>query len=321
LKTHLWLSVSFISLLALSGPTAGLAQSGGSVIDQQLSNGIDLRKVEFQVCLDVPVCTVNGLKIEGFHLDVNGAWQPQTLYWDSIDGIGVKGSGQNDEIDFDEKLVMTAAQPVLVRGVWLSDLFIGEGGNYGATSQDVQDVERGRITLSAADGKTIGEVVVSGDVTLPDVSFNTAVYNGFDEGGDMLSRLLVSGDSVSIIAAGRLEGTPLSASIGNIDSDKASIFAGVPTVERNDAELLAMIDGVVLFPAGTRNAEMLNMLANDPALFATIYQRAVVKRSFGEVENGEVVSLFETAVPTTTFTFAAPLGTSNDFSVTGFVVN
>ena len=125
---------------------------------------------------------------------MNGAWQPQVLYWDAIDGIGVKGSGQNDEIDFDEKLVITATQPVQVKGVWLSDLFIGEGGHYGSSSPKTQDVESAQIALASADGKTVAEVVVSGDKRLPDISFNTAVYSGFDEGGDLLSRLLVNGE-------------------------------------------------------------------------------------------------------------------------------
>ena len=323
LKTHLLLTASITLALSISGAASVNAQSEGtadSLIDQQLLNGIDLRKEAFQVCLDTPVCVVDGLKIEGFHLDVTGAWQPQVLYWDAIDGIGVKGSGQNDEIDFDEKLVITATQPVQVKGVWLSDLFIGEGNHYGATSKDTQDVESGQITLSSVDGKTQAEVVVSGDTTLPDVSFNTAVYSGFEEGGDLLSRLLVDGNSVSIVGADHKEGAPLSTTIGNIDLDKESIFAGVPTVERNDAELLAMIDGVVLFPAGTGNAEMLTELANDRRLYETLYQRALVKRNFGDVQNGEVVSLFDTPVATTTFTFLAPLGTSNDFSVAGFVV-
>ncbi len=308
----------------MSGVTSLHAQSEGttsSAIDQQLLNGIDLRKEAFQVCLDTPECTVDGLKIEGFHLDVNGAWQPQVLYWDAIDGIGVKGSGQNDEIDFDEKLVITATDPVQVMGVWLSDLFIGEGSHYGGVPKGKQDVESGQITLASADGKTQAEIVVSGDKTLPDISFNTAVYSGFDEGGDLLSRLLVDGNEVTIVGADHKEGAPVSALIGNIDLDKESIFAGTPTVERNDAELLAMIDGVVLFPGGIRNADMLSELAKDSSLYETLYQRSLVKRSFGDVENGEVVSLFDTPVATTTFTFLAPLGTSNDFSVAGFVVN
>ncbi len=323
-KTHLWLSASFILALSISGAASVHAQSKGtedSLIEQQLLNGIDLRKEAFQVCLDIPVCTVDGLRIEGFYRDVSGAWQPQVLYWDAIDGFGVKGGGQNDEIDFNEKLVITATQPVQVKGVWLSDLFIGEDSHYGAASQDTQGIESGQITLSSADGKTLAVVVVSGDKTLPDVSFNTAVYSGFDEGGDMLLRLLVDGNAVSIVGADDKEGAPLSTSIGNIDLDKESIFAGVPTVERNDAELWTMIDGTALFPAGTRNAEMLTELANDPKIYETIYRRALVMRSLGDVENGEVALLFDTPVATTIFTFLSPLGTSNDFSVAGFVVN
>jgi hypothetical protein len=324
MKNYPWLSASLMLALTISGAASVRAQSEGTdstLIDQQLLNGIDLRKQAFEVCLDVPVCTVEGLKIEGFHLDVNGAWQAQALYWDAIDGIGVIGSGQNDEIDFDEKLVITAAKPVQVKGIWLSDLFIGEGSHYGATTKGKQDAESGQVTLSSADGKTQSEIVVSGDKTMPDISFNTAIYSGFDEGGDLLSRLLVDGNSVTIVGADHKEGAPVSTVINNIDLDKESIFAGVATVERNDAELMAMIDGVVLFPSGTRNAEMLSELANDSKLYATLYERAQVKRTFGDVENGEVVSLFDTPVATTTFSFSAPLGTSNDFSVAGFVVN
>ncbi|MEO8243309.1 MAG: hypothetical protein ABI832_13455 [bacterium] len=323
MKNHFWLYASSILALSISSAASVQAQSSGpesSLIDQQLLNGIDLRKDAFQVCLDTPVCTVEGLKIEGFHLDVNGVWHPQALYWDAIDGFGVTGSGQNDEIDFDEKLVITATRPVQVKGVWLSDLFIGEGSHYGATSKGKQDAESGQITLSSADGKTQAEVVVSGDKTLPDVSFNTVVYSGFEEGGDLLSRLLVSDNSVTIVGADHKEGAPVSASIGNIDLDKESIFVGVPTVERNDAELLALIDGVVLFPAGTRNAEMLSQLVSDSRLFQTLRENVQVKRTFGDIQNGEVLSMFDTPVATTTFTFMAPLGTSNDFSVAGFVV-
>ena len=96
--------------------------------------------------------------------------------------------------------------------------------------------------------------------------------------------------------------------LGDIDPEKESIFAGVETVERSDAELLAMLDGVVLFPAGTRNAEMLTELANNPKLYETLYDRAMVKRGFGDVKNGEVVIAVRHARGDDNFHVFGPLG-------------
>lgn len=311
----------FAALLATACAVPALAEAPGaapSLIDTDLAGGLDLRLPKYEVCLDKTACVVDGLSVAAFRLDVTGAWVPAPIYWDPIDGFGVIGSGQNDEIDHDEKLELAFATPVTVSGLWLSDLFVGEAARYGAGQAGKDDAETARADLALADGQTM-PLSISGNTALPDVSFNTLIDPSFQQSGDLLSRLIVDETKVAIVAAGSGD-LELAGTSGAIDADKAAALGGVEVVKVDNQTLLELVNGAILFPDGTINAEALTTLAAAERDYGDLYLDAVQRRSFGDTSNGEVSSSFDVPVRVTGAVFVGQVGTSNDFSVAGFMV-
>ena len=95
--------------------SAAVADGHKAEIDLTLENGIDFRTVAFSECFERTECEVNGVRISAEHWDNDIiGWAPSRIYWSPIDGFGVIGGGQNDEIDFEERLIVEFVEPQLV---------------------------------------------------------------------------------------------------------------------------------------------------------------------------------------------------------------
>jgi hypothetical protein len=322
------------------GIAGAAAQGTGLQITSDLAGQLDFRDTSFRVCFEQPSCTVNGLRIVAERLGDDGEqWGPADIYWDPVDGFGVLGGGQDDEIDFDERLTISFPEPQRVARVWLSDLFAEEHRHYGqrltvpeALSDDVEVA--GMALLSGSEA--ISTATVVGRAPLPDTSFNQQVWTAFTNDGDLNRRVVIVGDviQVSIPNVGE-DGRDLflTVPIGEYDSEKLGIFEGVETVEIEFASLLPSFNAAPVYAAGSHNAQMIEeLLDNLPALESmrlAANQRASEltpqlvslqgQTSVGS-DNGEVVVAASPETPVTAIRFFAPFGTSNDFSVAGFVL-
>lgn len=297
------------------------AQQNTAQIDRDLAGQLDFRDSAYSVCLDQTTCTVGDVTVSAFRAGADGAERPANIYWDPIDGLGVLDGGQNDEIDFDETLVVKLNRPASVSAVWLSDLFQHEAGNYGGQAITEGDGEVARIDLRSG-GASRNQVIVNSEVDLPPQMFNAVVDPSiFHMDGDLLERVVINNDKISLVGADgtRNVGT-LSGSGGLIDADKQELFAGLPTVEIDTQRLLALIDGVVLFPAGDDNANLVAGLVRQGETFETVTQRSTALRATSDLSNGEVAAYLGSPVFADEVVFSAPFSTSNDFSVSGLVV-
>ncbi len=129
-------SITVIAL-ALAAPCA-LAMPIGSALDGQ----IDFRTTDYGGCFGMTNCTVGDLTLSAVNQD--GAAE---IYWDGVDGLGIIGGQESDEIDGSngEMLTVTFANPTSLTGVWFSDLFAGAG--------DPLEIASTRVRL--ADGTTV----------------------------------------------------------------------------------------------------------------------------------------------------------------------
>jgi len=316
-------AAAFAITTALSA-TAGLAQA---VIDRELSEGIDFRSVEFRACFDQTECTVNGMTITAQSREEEEAeWVEATIYWDPIDGLGIKDGAQNDEIDFNERLIVKLDTPRALNKVWLSDLFTREDRRYGSSDTDrvegePEDAEIAGIGLGI-DGAEFANVTVSGEARLPWATFNQEISIFFRENGDLRRRVLINSDDVTLVVPGtnsRGRFVTLSVPVGQIDKDKKSIFSGVETVEIDLTEILAEFNEAPLFPVGTSNFEIIRSLVNDPAGLEKLKRVAENKRTSIRMSNGELGWQFETPQTVDTLTFYTPFDASNDYSVAGVI--
>ena len=48
-----------------------------------------------------------GFTVSAYRLNDVDEMEEALLWWDALDGLGIRGGGQDDEIDFDERLVIT----------------------------------------------------------------------------------------------------------------------------------------------------------------------------------------------------------------------
>ncbi|NEX45857.1 hypothetical protein [Pseudotabrizicola algicola] len=318
--TSLFFNQFVVSLVLCAG--AAHAQTIPAKIDRDLENQIDFRVTDFGVCLEQHTCTVGGVTLSAFRQTASGEAAPATLYWDPIDGIGILGGGQNDEIDFDETLVVKFDRNVDVSGIWLSDLFEAEAQRYGARPTAGSDGEVAQVDLRRS-GASQAQVIVNAEEELPARMFNTSVAPSVFSGrGDLLKRVVVSEESVvSLVSA---EGTRnlgnMTGGTGLEDADKRELFAGLPTVEIDTGRLLSLIDGVVLLPAGEENAGRVANLVKGGTSLSNLYSAGKTFRASSDVSNGEVANYFETAISTDEIVFSAPFSTSNEFSVAGIMV-
>jgi|SRR5450759_2280488 len=81
-----------------------------------LNGKIDFRSNIYDIpCNGKTGCTVANVTIKPNPTNTGG------LYWDSTDGLGVRG-GENDEINYPETLTVTFASSVNLAGIWFTDL-------------------------------------------------------------------------------------------------------------------------------------------------------------------------------------------------------
>jgi len=146
-----------------------------SVLATPLSPQIDFRSGVFAAADGAHsfTTTIDGITLTLEAFADNGA-SDATLWWDSTDGIGVRGL-EDDEVDPSERLVLSFASTIGLSHIFLSDLFATEtfGGNtYSESGYYTLDggpaVSFSAIDLLATDGnKSNGEQTLVLDKITP----------------------------------------------------------------------------------------------------------------------------------------------------------
>jgi hypothetical protein len=94
-----------------------------------LTPQVDFRDVEFSGA-DRQTSFASSFEGVGFTISASrltdGGTEDALLWWDAVDGIGIRGGMQQDEIDSDEFLSITFDQVIGLSHIFLSDLFTGE---------------------------------------------------------------------------------------------------------------------------------------------------------------------------------------------------
>lgn len=319
----LFLPVAFLAFL-------GTSLRSEALIDTELNDAVDFRTVAFSSCLNKSVCSVGDISISAQRRDPdieNAPWVEGQIYWDPVDGLGIRDGAQNDEIDFNERLILRFSTPVTMTKVWLSDLFHTEDRRYRSGSTDriegiSEDAEVAGVTLQLGE-TTISTLLVEAESKLTWASFNQEILPTFRENGDLRRRIVIDGERIVIVApgdggSGRLLEQRFE--IAQIGLDKKSIFDGVETVEIDLTEILAEFSGTKLFSVGTTNFEIIEALLNEPSKLENLHRVAHDKRDTIRMSNGEVGQAFGAALEADTITFFAPFDASNDFSISGIVL-
>ncbi|WP_435258402.1 hypothetical protein ACSBLW_01045 [Thioclava sp. FR2] len=312
---------SICAISALTVASAASAQQSRTAIDRDLQGVTDFRNPVFAGCLGQQTCTVSGITVAAFREDATGATVDATIYWDPVDGFGVQDGAQNDEIDFDETLIVTFANAQRVSGAWLSDLFVSESGRYNATATAGVDGEIGQMDMRRG-GVSKTQLIVNADADLPTRTFNAELDPAvFSKNGDLLHRVIIRNNDVRLVSATGVQRVgPLNGGDGIIDADKQDLFAGLPTIEIDTQRLLSMIDGVVLFPVGEHNEDHVAGLASSPLALENLYQNSKAMRNGSDLSNGEVAAYLNSPISVDEIIFTAPFGSSNEFSVSGVIV-
>lgn len=300
-----------------------------STIDTELAGRFDFRAPQYHACLDQTECTVDGITIraETREVEEGSPWTDGKIYWDPIDGFGVQHGAQNDEIDFNERIRIIFAEPVSVSKVWVSDLFTQEDRRYGSSSTDLvedvpEDSESAAVTMSL-DGTPQANLLISGDERLPWASFNQEVSVRFRENGDMQRRVVINGDRITFVVPGddvTRPNRPKQFVLESVDPEKNVIFEGVETVEIDLTDILAEFNGTALFVSGETNFEFIRALTETPGDFERLNKVAREKRATINMSNGEVGWPLDTPVETDEIVFFAPFDASNEFSISGLVI-
>lgn len=312
------------TLLAATLPAVAVAQSVAlAPIDRELEGQLDFRSLEFSLCMSAEECTVNGVTILAQRQTPDGdTWLPARIYWDPIDGLGVMNGGQNDEIDFDERLVVRFDGLRSVERVWFSDLFMGEGRHYGSFDPNEDpDVESAGLQL-VRDGVVLSDLQVDGQEALPWTPFNQYVSWRFREDGDLRRRIVVRDNVISVVSPstgpyGQI--VLVSLPLDEIDEDKLVIFEGVDTTEVDLTDILLGFNDAPVFAAGTHNANIIQAALDDWPMLQRLRDDAEARRTLGSRTNGELGATLSPATLVTQVNFVSPFGGSNDFSVAGVI--
>lgn len=306
----------------------GLASTAQAVeIDDELALGLDFRALEYQRCFELPECDLGDVIVKAqIRQDSQADWTAGLLYWDPIDGFGVLGGGQDDEIDFNERIVVTFNTLKAVEKVWLTDLFVGESERYSSIQERVaaeDDFEFAMIEFR--DGEEVSNLLeVSGLSELPIAEFNDIYTEFFQTGGDIHYRLIVWETDAAIVVPDTNgetgQQTFQTFSLGEIDSEKLALFA-------DDGEEFAydlnevFPDGaaVNLYEEGSINARNIAAAIGNNEQLTGLQKNAEAGRTLGDVTNGEVGVVLEVPPLVTELTFYSVVGTSNDYSVAGII--
>ena len=322
--------LGILSFAVLTTAGAACAQQS-SAIDTQLAENLDFRDVRFRTCFGETVCEVDRYRIIAWNRRSDAEnWRGAILYWDPVDGLGIQGGGQDDEIDYNERLIVEFPFQRNVYGVWLTDLFVGEVAHYGGSVNDGEQngsdsipasAETAGVEIRLKDVEPVG-LVVSGDIALPVKPFNAMLAPElFSEGGDLRQRLQIRDGTISILSASLNasgDGWVLtSIPVNQLDEEKRDQIIGDDGVDVDLSALLGENLEVLLEPEGLRNADRISAILENQAMLGQLQSNARVYRTVGNVPNGEVSGDWQEAVPATSIMFHAPEGTSNDFSVAG----
>lgn len=309
----------FTVLIAVASGAS--AQQIAAPIDRDLSGQVDFRSTAYAPCFEQPTCTIDSVSISAFRENADGQTVPANIYWDPVDGLGVMGGGQNDEIDFDETLIVRFNGDVTVTGVWLSDLFQKEVDRYGGQATGEANAEVAQINFING-GVSRSQLIVNAEEALPPRMFNAAVAPSvFSKKGDLFQRVVVGQNDVTVVSAsGSIKAGSMTGDGSLVEADKQELFAGLPTVQIDTSRLLSLIDGVVLFPTGDSNADRVAGLVRQGTSFESMYQSSAALRAISDISNGEVGAYLETPIMVDEMVFTAPFSTSNEFSVAGIVV-
>lgn len=317
-----------ISLLALAAAGSVAAQTDESgLIDQDLRGNLDFRDTSFADCFEQSECTAQGVTITAERRANDGeTWITAQLYWDPVDGLGVLAGGQNDEIDFDERILIrfegTKGGTVNIDRVWLSDIFIGEDERYGNSDPAGPDDVEVAVIQSLFAGDLVDEAIVDGANVLPPDPFNEEVVARFEEGGDLFRRVIIQDTSITVVVPSSDDGGEmqlLTFPISEVDEAKLDLFEGIETVEIDLADILEGFNDVPFNVAGSTNANFVEELLDDLAALQDLRARAEDTRRVSSVSNGELGVEMDPEIDVETLMFMSVLGGSNDYSVAGIV--
>ncbi|MCU4652075.1 hypothetical protein N8I71_04495 [Roseibacterium sp. SDUM158016] len=317
-----------VGLALLVGPGIAVSQTlDASIIDDDLRGQIDFRDVSFQDCFEQPQCSAQGVTITAERRGNDGVtWVPAQIYWDPVDGVAVMAGGQNDEIDFDERLLIvfdgTKEGTINIERVWLSDIFIGEDERYGSIDPAGDEDVEVAVIQSMFANSMVAEAIVDGANVLPPDPFNAEVIAGNQEDGDLFRRVVIRDDVISVVVPdGGATGTGelLSFQITEVDEAKLSLFEGIETVEIELADILLGFNDVPFYIGGTVNADIIEASLGNEADLLGINERAQRTRLVGSVSNGELGVEMDGTLDVDMLIFMSVLGGSNDYSVAGIV--
>lgn len=305
----------------------GAAPLATGSIDRDLEQQVDFRSLDFSECFEEFSCQVNGVTVTAERRnDDDTNWVPAQLYWDPVDGLGILDGGQNDEIDFDERLLVTLDQAQPVSRIWVSDLFLGEDPRYGSSGENIaeevlEDVEVAEIVLKVG-GFELDRRLLVGEVQLPDDQFNTGVSEVFRDEGDLRRRIVINEEIISIVApdpSALNSSVLLLTELGKIDDEKRVIFEGLETFEIDLTEILLEFHDAELFAFGTHNFEEVERRLQDRGELESMNLASQELRAVGDWDNGELAEQLPVAMTVDVIEFYAPFDASNDFSVAGLV--
>lgn len=316
---------NIFTVLVATGAMTGMAPA--ATIDAQLAQQIDFRDGAYAECLNRQECSVAGLTIRAERRDdQNSPWFGASLYWDPIDGLGVQDGAQNDEIDIDERLIVTFDEPTVVKRIWLSDLFVSEDLRYGTYGAErllpelPADTEVAGVSFFDGDIELIS-LAINGEDRLPWASFNQEVDVRFRENGDLRRRIIVNEDTIRVMVPGDdLVFTAPTEPLEQDEEKKNTLFEGLETVELDITDILQEFSDAPVFAVGSRNFEIIRAISEDPENIERLLQVAREKRDTIRMSNGEVGHDVDLGLKATSLSFFAPFSASNDFSVAGIIV-
>lgn len=310
--------VGFVACIAIANVAFAQEIRTGS-IDKALNSSLDFRSTAFEPCLAEVTCEVAGITLIAERLVEPGVWDAAEIYWDPIDGVGILGGRQNDEIDVDERLTLIFDREVEVSGLWLSDLFIGEAARYENRPLTTEDTETARFELFFGVDRLL-EARVNGMFELPEETFESSFTDMFDDGGDLLNRVLINEDTITVYAPGQSSDQAVTLPIGDVDPAKKALFGEETTSTQSIAGLLGNAREVAAFEAGSSNAKRLLAIRNNLQELEALRVEAQIQRLVGDAENGELGWYRPEPVTVDRIVFTADPQTSNDYSIAGIVV-
>lgn len=331
IATLLALAAAHVSAQTPTGQTLPItaidSASGLRDVEADLTNGVDFRQIEWRACFRASQCKIGGVEIiaEARSSDTQD-WEPAQLYWGPIDGFGVIGNGQDDEIDFNERIILNLDEARPFEGIWFSDIFVGEIQRYlGLETRAArnEDHEVARFALEHTDG-TQYLVDLDGLTPLPPDSFNRSVdAETFVDDGDLHARLLVNGPTVALELPSRDDDGNrrlIDFKLGDIEEGKLSLFEEGDELAYDFDEVFA--DGVILSLQTDlqHNARQVENTLNDPEALMAWGSSAREGREERLISNGEVGAFWDKPMPLSRIEFYAPMGTSNDYSIAGLAL-